>query len=192
MNAADFDTQFNRLTAHFHLPADASRETLAHDWFKALEHYHIDALEHAVTELTRTATDRYWPALGKITELIRNKIGRYDKFNGKCQTCHGSTWIEAWPVVWDKKLYEMFSRCPDCGVPAPEMKKPHPHARPATREEYEGWKDGTSYRDTMPDFAQAKPWKPGAREAHKAQMREMFDRLRRKLFPELYRGDDAA
>lgn len=34
----------------------------------------------------------------------------------------------------------------------------------------------------MPDFAHAKPWKPGAREAHKAEMREVFERLRLKLF----------
>lgn len=190
MNPAEFDDQFNRLTAHFHLPTDASRETIALDWLKALEHHHIDAFEHAVTEITRTSTERFWPALGKITEIINTRKSRYDKTPGRCATCHGSTWIEAWPVVYDGKLYEMFARCPDCGVPAPEMKKPHPHARPATKEEYEAWRAGDVMRDTMPEFAKAKAWKPGAREAHKAEMREMFDGLRRKLFPELYREAD--
>lgn len=193
MTPAEFDDQFNRLTAHFHLPADASRETLALDWLRAVEHHHIDALDAAVTELIRTERDRFWPALGKVIGLIQARKSRYDQTPGRCQTCHGSTWIEAWPVVYDGRLYEMFARCPDCGVPAPPMKTPHPYARPATKEAYEAWKDGEAMRDTMPEGAKAKPWKPGAREKHKAEMRAMFDQLRRKLFPELYRsGDDAA
>lgn len=190
MNPADFDTQFNRLTAHFHLPMDASRETLALDWLKAVEHYHVDALERAVTELIRTEQDRYWPALGKLLTLIQARFDRYSRSHGRCGTCHGSTWVEAWPVVWDGRMYEMFSRCPDCGIPAPEMKKPHPGARPATKNEYEDWKAGHFARDTMPEFAKAKPWKSeAALIEHKAAMREMFDRLRMKLFGS---QDDAA
>lgn len=190
MTPAQFDDQFNRLTAHFHLPVDASRETLALDWLKAVEHYHVDALERAVTELIRTEQDRFWPALGKLLTLIKARIGRYDKTHGKCATCHGNTWIEAWPVVWDGRLYEMYTRCPDCGIPAPQMKTPHPSARPATKDEYENWRHGEAMRDTMPEFAKAKPWKSeAARLEHKAAMREMFDRLRLKLFGS---GNEAA
>ena len=182
MTSAEFDRQFARLASHFLLPMDESRDTIAADWMKALAHYHVDALDHAVTEMIRTAQDRYWPPLGKVLGLITSRLGRYDRTHGKCETCHGSTWIEAWPVVWDGKLYEMHARCPDCGVPAPEMKKPHPGARPATKLEYEEWKSGRYARDTMPEFAKAKPWKPGAKEAHTAEMREFFDQLRVKLF----------
>lgn len=39
MNAAGFDEQFNRVAAHFHLPTDSSRETVAMEWFRAVEHY---------------------------------------------------------------------------------------------------------------------------------------------------------
>jgi hypothetical protein len=35
----------------------------------------------------------------------------------------------------------------------------------------------------MPAWAQAKPWKPGQREAHQAEMRAFFARLERKIFP---------
>jgi hypothetical protein len=190
MTPAEFDVQFNRLTAHFHLPADASRETLVLDWLKAVEHFHVEALERAVTELIRTEQDRFWPALGKLLALIHSRMGRYDRTHGRCQTCHGATWLEAWPVVWDGRLYEMFARCPDCGVPAPEMKKPHPGARAATKEEYANWRSGEFARDTMPEWAKAKPWKSeAARMEHTAAMRDTFERLRIKLFGS---GEDAA
>jgi len=192
MNAADFDTQFDRLTGHFHLPVDAKRETVAIDWFKAVEHYHADALERAVTELIRSAQDRYWPALGKLLTAIQSRFDKYERTSGKCGTCHGNTWIEAWPLVYDGRLYEMHSRCPDCGIPAPEMKKPNPHARPATKTEYEEWKALRFSRDTMPEWAKAKPWKSeAARLNHRAEMRAQFERLGRKLFPHMY-GNDAA
>lgn len=183
MNAAEFDTQFNRLTTHFHLPVDSSRETIGMDWFKAVEHYHVDAFDRAVTELIRKEQDRFWPALGKVLGLIQSRMGKYDRTHGKCATCHGATWVEAWPVIWCGNLYEMYSRCPDCGVPAPEMKKPHPSARPATKNEYEDWKAGHFARNSMPPGLEAKPWKSEeARLAHKAAMREMFEKLRIRLF----------
>ena len=121
MNAFDFDAQFSRLTAHFHLPADGSRETIAGDWFKALEHYHVDALEHAVTDIIRGAQDRFWPPLGKVREIIKGRISGIEKFGGTCHTCDGSTWVDAWPMRNESGLvYTFMSRCPDCGVPVPQ------------------------------------------------------------------------
>lgn len=181
MNAADFDAQFSRLTAHFHLPADASRETLAMDWFRALEHHHIDALDAAITELTRTATDRYWPALGKITELIRARQGRYDRAHGKCDTCHGATWIPAQAWKSNGMIYDGLQRCPDCGIPAPQDINRR-GARELTATEAQAHYSGQR-EDYMPDFAKAKPWKSeAARLEHKRAMREAFERLRIKLF----------
>jgi len=182
VNAADFDTQFNRLTQHFHLPTDGTRETLAMDWFKAVEHYHVDALERAVTELTRTSQDRFWPALGKVLTLIQSRIDRYERTSGKCQTCHGSTWIESAPFKANGMIYEgVCIRCPDCGTPAPPYTPPA-HRKGLTSSEYAQWAQGDHERDYMPEFAKAKPWKPESLSKHKAEMHAMFERLRIKLF----------
>lgn len=121
MNAADWDGQFNRIGMHFRLPADADRERVSLDWYHALEHYHVDAVERGITELVKDAEDTYWPALGKLVALIRGRIAGMEKFGGKCQTCHGSTWIEDWPhKTPEGMVYEYMQRCPDCGVPAPQ------------------------------------------------------------------------
>ena len=185
MIPADFDTQFNRLTAHFHLPVDANRETLALDWLRSLEHYHVDALEHAVTVLIRTEQDRYWPALGKVLALVQARIDRYDKAPGKCGTCAGSTWIESWPMkTHDGRVYEYLQRCPDCGVPAPEV-KPKPHMTPLTKEEYARFKAGQWEHPPMPPGLEAKPRPAG----EQTEMREAMERLRVKLFGT---KDDAA
>lgn len=176
MNPAEFDDQFNRLTAHFHLPPDESRETLALDWLKALEHHHIDAFEHAVTELTKTATDRYWPALGKINEIIAGRRSRYDRTPGKCATCHGSTWIEAQPWKSNGIIYDGNQRCPDCGIPAPQS---HDHKRVhgLTPSEFHDHHAGRSRQNLMPPGLEAKhPEKPGNPE-----LRQMIAAFRAKF-----------
>jgi hypothetical protein len=177
MSAAEFDTQFGRLAAHFHLPADGTRDTLALDWLKALQHYHVDALDHAIDELIRTSEDRYWPALGKVIVLIKSRIDRYDRQHGKCGTCHGSTWIEAQPWKSNGIVYEGMQRCPDCGVPAPKMDE-HKVSQTISRVEYAEYKAGRYGRELMPPGMEAKP----TREGERTEMREFFDRLRLKLF----------
>lgn len=177
MNPADFDVQFNRLTAHFHLPVDASRETLALDWLKAVEHYHVDALEHAVTVLIRTEQDRFWPALGKLLTLVQARIGRYDRTPGKCGTCAGSTWIESWPMrTHDGLVYEYLQRCPDCGTPAPEM-KPQPFMSPLTKEEYGRFKAGHWEHPPMPLGLEAKPRPVGEQTEIRAAMARLYAKL---------------
>lgn len=155
MTGAEFDQQFARLAAHFHLPQDESRDTIAADWCAALKHYHVDALEHAVTELTRTATDRYWPALGKVMELIKARIGRYDKAQGKCATCHGSTWIEAQPWKSNGIVYEGVQRCPDCATPAPQTNE-RKTIQPLTSLEFHEYQKGRYGRELMPPGLEAK------------------------------------
>ncbi len=156
MNAAGFDEQFNRVAAHFHLPTDSSRETVAMEWFRAVEHYHIDALDHAVTHLIRQATDRFWPPLGKLLEIIRGRIAGMDKTRDKCATCHGSTWVDVWPYQVNGLVYTGVQRCPDCGVPAPEMPKENPYRKPLTKAEYQAYLAGTFGRSAMPDGTGAK------------------------------------
>ena len=121
MTSDEFESQFSRLTAHFHLPTDDSRDVIALDWLKALQHYHVDALDLAVTELTRTSEDRYWPALGKIVGLIKTRIDKYERAHGQCRTCEGSTWVDAGLMkTRDNRVYDFVRRCPDCGVPEPK------------------------------------------------------------------------
>jgi hypothetical protein len=177
MNAADFDTQFNRLTGHFHLPADSNRDLIALDWLKAVEHYHVDALDHAVTDLIRTAQDRFWPSLGKVLTIIRGRIGSMEK-TGACATCHGSSWIESAPFKANHMIYEgVCIRCPDCGIPAPQYSAPgHRHA--LTAAEYADWRRGDHERQYMPECLQAKPRPEGEVTEIKAAM----ERLRIKLF----------
>lgn len=176
MTPADFDVQFNRLTAHFHLPADANREALALDWLKAFEHYHVDALDHAITDVTRTAQDRFWPSLGKVLGIVRGRIAGMEK-TGKCTTCHGSTWIDSAPFKSNGMIYEnVVVRCPDCGVPAPQYAAPS-HREPLTASEYAAWRRSEDQPQYMPEPCQARPHSEAPPE-----LKAVFEKLRIKLF----------
>lgn len=181
MTPAQFDEQFNRLTQHFHLPLDTNRDTVAIEWLKAVEHYHVDALEHAVTELIRTAQDRYWPALGKLLTAVRSKFDKYDRA-GKCATCHGSGWLDSAPFKSNGMVYgNVCIRCGDCGIPAPEYQEPRGRS-PLTSQEFAQWRLRDTEPQYMPDGMAAKPWDEDARRAHKAAMLKAFEGLRIKLF----------
>jgi hypothetical protein len=183
MNAADFDTQFDRLTGHFHLPTDATRETVAQDWYEAIQGYDREIVEQSITTLIRSAQDRYWPPMGKLLELCRGKASSSVQ-SGKCATCHGSTWIDVAPFRSNGMIYEgAVIRCPDCRVPVPKYHAPS-HRHGLTAVEYREWSQGTDNRDYMPEGCKAKPWAPGAREAFKAEMLKAFTRLKIKLFGE--------
>lgn len=183
MSLQEFETQFGRLTAHFHLPADDSRDTLAIDWFKALEHYHVDAFDHAITELTKISQDRFWPPLGKVVGTIRARIDKYERAAGKCATCHGATWIESAPFKSNVMIYEnVVIRCPDCGIPAPQYTASD-RRQPLTSREYAEWRIGDDPKQFMPSGLEAKPWKSDdAREAHRAEMKAAFESLSQRLF----------
>lgn len=187
MSPADFDDQFNRLTGHFHLPVDVSRETVALDWLRAVQGYDAAIVEHAVTTLIRGAQDRFWPPLGRLLDLCRGRASGSDR-GGRCPTCAGSHWIDSAPFKSNGMIYEnVVIRCSDCGVPAPQYTAPS-HRDALTAIEYREWSEGTMGRDYMPEGCQAKPWKSeAARLQHQAEMRAGFEQLRRKLF-----GRDAA
>lgn len=188
MTLPEFDTQFSRLAGHFHMPTDASRETLAVDWFKAVQHYHVDALDYAITELIRTSEERFWPALGKVLKLIQTRFDKYARTNGKCATCHGSTWIESAPFKSNGMIYEnVVVRCPDCGIPAPQYSAPS-NREPLTSREYAEWKIGDAPRQYMPAGLEAKPRPEGERTEMKAAM----ERLRITLFGREHAKGDLA
>jgi hypothetical protein len=176
MSPAEFAEQFERLTAHFHLPTDGTRDTLAVDWLKALQHYHVDAFEHAVTQLTQTSTDRFWPALGRVLEVIKTRISRYDKFNGKCEGCGGSGWVEAPPFESNGLIYgNTVQRCLKCGIPEPQIESHR--RRSITSVQAHEYQAGRFGRDQMPAGLEAKhPEKPGNPE-----LRHMIAAFRAKF-----------
>lgn len=143
MNSAEFDRQFSRLAVHFHLPTDESRDTLQADWFAALQHYHVDALERGVTDLIRTHPDTFWPPLSKLLGAIKNKLAGMERTRATCDTCQGSSWIDAWPMKepGTNAVYEFMQRCSECGVPSPVVKE-RKHLVALTAAEYQQWKAG--------------------------------------------------
>lgn len=182
MTAAEFDTQFNRLTGHFHLPTDGHRDTISFDWYQAVKHYHVDALERGVTDLTRTAQDRFWPPLGRLTSAIKNRLAGMDRHPGKCATCHGAGWIDSAPFMSNRMIYaNVLQRCPDCGIPAPAYTEPS-NRQPLAAQAYRDWMNGDAPMNYMPEGQQGKPWDDDAKAAHKAQMLAAFTHLRLTLF----------
>lgn len=143
MTPAEFSKQWKRLKAAFRLPADLEPKEVEREWFRALEHHHVDAVDIGITKIIREAESTFWPALGLLVQAIRDRIASIGKVKGPCPTCHGSTWIEALPF-WANGgiLYEnVVERCPDCGVPKPQVY--HEADRtPLTAVEYAQWKRG--------------------------------------------------
>ena len=181
MNSAEFDTQFNRLKSHFHAPAEVDEVGI--DWFQALEHYHVDALERGVTHLIRLSTDRFWPALGKLREAIQGRMAGLALVHSKCMTCHGNGWIDTAPFFSNGLLYDnVVVRCPDCGKPAPEY-----HAsssrRALTAVEFAQWRSGElAQPNMMPEGLRAWPESAEERMKRVETTRMALDRLRVKLF----------
>ncbi len=177
MNPADFDDQFNRLTGHFHLPTDSSRETVAGDWYQAVKGYDVAVFERAVTTMTRSSQDRFWPPLGRVLDLCRGRAAG-NAPSGKCATCHGSTWIESAPFKSNGMIYaNTLLRCPDCGVPAPHYSVPS-HRDGLTAIEYQEWSQRQKQLDYMPDGMKAHPFAP----EDQSELRTAMDRLHLKIF----------
>lgn len=177
MSPAEFDGQFNRLTAHFHLPTESNRDQVALDWLKAVEHYHVDALDHGVTDLIRQSQDRFWPSLGKLLVIVRGRIAGMEKA-GKCATCHGSGWLDSAPFKANGMIYEnVVARCHDCGIPSPQYTAPS-HRQELTAHEYAEWGRKEHDRNYMPHGLEAKTRPEGEVTEIKAAM----ERLRIKLF----------
>ena len=179
MTSFEWDGQFDRLKTHFHLSGDVDAAKLGLDWYEALKHHHVDAVERGITDVIRNARETYFPPLGIVIESIRARLAGMDRERGKCSTCNGNSWIEAWPVMRWGLIYERNQRCPDCGVPAPEVKAQN--ERPLSKAEYEDYHEKRANRDVMPEWA--KPRKP-ADPAAVNEIREFMDNLRERLFPQ--------
>jgi len=187
MTFQEWQPQWARL-AHFHVSGDTDRGQLEAEWFAQLKHWHVDAVDHGVTKLIGGARDNFLPGLGLLKDHIQTRIGRYARTPGKCSTCHGSGWVDARPIKSNGMIYTQTARCPDCGIPAPQVESHGRYERPTDIEIHE-WQEGRYLRDTMPDGLKAKPWDDAKRATHKAQMMAAFEALRVKLFGH---GEDAA
>lgn len=147
MTAAEWKVQWKRLD-QFHVSADANRADVSAEWFRQLQHWHVDAIDHGITKLIGTAKDTFLPGLGLLKGFIQERVDRHDRTRDKCPTCQGTTWIEAAPWKSNSRIYTGFQRCPDCGVPAPEY-KPVGHREELTAVEYQAWRDGTFQEPAM-------------------------------------------
>lgn len=190
MTSAEFAPIFDRLTRNFRLPVSADapkqRAEMFADWFRQLQHYHVDAVEHGVRDLMRTETESFWPPVGKLLDAIKARLTRYDRQPGKCETCLGTTWIEARPWKSNAIVYEGLQRCPDCGVPAPQVDERR-NVHPVSDLEIHEYRAGRYGRDLMPDHAKAKhPEKPGNPE-----LKTWMEALRKKLFGHVESNDAA-
>jgi len=124
-------------------PVDAEqRGAVFADWFSALSHFAIEAVEHGVSDVIASKRDTFWPAVGEVRGRIEDRLRGVPKVSSRCQTCHGSSWVDAGPHKANGGLiYEPVMRCPDCGIPAP---KPIPGAsrlEPLNGVEYRAWAD---------------------------------------------------
>ena len=188
MTFQEWQPQWARL-AHFHISADQDRSRLEAEWFAQLRHLHVDAVDAGITLLIGHAKDNFLPGLGLLKDYIGQRMRRYDRQPGTCDTCGGSGWLEApafrvGPLVYSNNM----SRCQDCGIPAPKVEI-HKRREPLSDLERHEYAAGRYGRDQMPDGLKAKPWHPEARAQHTSAMRTMFDALKVKLFGS---RDDAA
>ena len=110
------------LRAGFRAPTSQPFEAVFEEWFGALESYASEDVAAGITLLVRQQANTYWPAIGELRTAIASATAGREK--PKCPTCHGSTWVDAPPYRANGgRLYEGVTRCPDCGVPPPNV--PH-------------------------------------------------------------------
>lgn len=173
MTMAEWGDQWARL-AQFRVSGDAKREDISGEWFAQLRHFHVDAVDHGVSQLIGSARDTFLPGLGALKECIQSRIDKYDRSNRGCQTCHGSTLIDAQPWMSNGIIYDGLTRCPDCGVPAPPAPY-RPGMRALSLHEVQTHQSAPQY-DYMPDGMKAKPGREAPSDA-----RSVFTKLRSKL-----------
>lgn len=92
------------------------------EWFLAFGALPLDDVDAAVSRLVRGRASSFWPTPGELSDHLQAvRAGRSERAN-LCPTCHGTTWIESHP--WRAnggQVYEGVRRCPDCGVPPPDL-----------------------------------------------------------------------
>jgi hypothetical protein len=87
--------------------------------------------------------------------------------------------VEAWPMrSREGHVYEFMSRCPDCGVPAPQGGTSTFGLTALSKSEYHQYQTGDWVHPPMPDGLGARPRPNG----DPALMQDAMSRLRLKLF----------
>lgn len=177
MTLIEWKAQWKRLD-QFRVNGDASREQVSAEWFAQLKHLHVDAVDHGITQLIGNAKDTFLPGLGLLKDFIQTRFDKYQRTDGKCATCHGSTWIESAPFKSNGMIYSSVCiRCPDCGIPAPSYSEPN-QRKGLTSREFAEWRMNDHPRQYMPEAQQSKP-RP---EGEVTEMKAAMERLRIQLF----------
>lgn len=180
MTAAEWSQQWKRLD-QFRVSAEADRKEVEAEWFAQLRHHHVEAVEHGITQLIGAAKDTFLPGLGLLKDFIQQRFDKYQRTDGKCQTCHGSTWIESAPFKSNGMIYRADIRCPDCGVPQPNYSTPS-NRQALTHREFAEFRLNDHDRQYMPIEQRAKH-----PNTVNPEMKAAAERLRVTLF-----GKDAA
>jgi len=149
MSPQEWKVQWRRMDNQFKASSGADVDALSQEWFAQLKHYHVDAVEAGITTLIGQATDTFWPALGKLKQAIQTRISGLQRTKATCETCKGSSWVEATPWKNSGRVYTGFVRCPDCAVPPP-IYQPNSHREELTASEFQAWRDGTFPEPAMP------------------------------------------
>lgn len=175
MTPAEWGAQWRRLDQ---FRVSGERSEVSAEWFAQLKHYHVDAVDYGITQLIGQAKDTFLPGLGLLKDFIQARFDRYQRTDGKCATCHGSTWVDAPPFMENGMICaNAVVRCPDCGIPAPAYTAPSSR-RPLTAREYAEWRLNDHPKQYMPEGLQAKP-----RPASEAtEIKQAMAKLRVKLF----------
>ncbi len=175
MTVAEWGSQWTRLN-QFNTRGDVDRDQLSGEWFAQLKHFHVDAVDHGITQLIGHAKDNFLPGLGLLKDFIQARLGRYDKTPGKCGSCGGSGWVDASPFKSNGLVYaNTVARCQVCGIPAPQIE---PSRRePLTELQQHEYLAGRYGRSQMPPGLEARhPDKPGNPE-----LRQMIAGFRAKF-----------
>lgn len=171
MTPHEWKAEWRRLD-HFRAGGDGDRGALEAEWFAQLRHYHVDAVHDGITKLIGHAKDTFLPGLGLLKDFIQQRFDKYERTSGKCQTCHGSSWVDA-PLFRSNGLIyaNALQRCPDCGIPAPTGDVNQRRERVSELHTHE-YLAGRFGREQMPEGLQAKhPDRPGNPEMKAAMAR---------------------
>jgi hypothetical protein len=180
MTSSEWKAQWARLN-HLHVSAETDRGKLSGEWFAQLAHHHVEAVEHGITQLIGGTKDNFLPGLGLLKDHIQTRFDKYQRTDGKCQTCHGSTWIDSAPFKSNGMIYRADMRCPDCGVPQPNYNAPS-NRQPLTHREFAEFRLNDHDRQYMPIEQRAKH-----PNTVNPEMKAQAEKLRVTLF-----GKDAA
>lgn len=179
MTFIEWEGQWARLN-QFHTRGDVDRDTLSAEWFAQLKHYHVDAVDHGITQLIGGARDNFLPGLGLLKDHIKTRLARYDRTPGKCGECGGSGWVDAPPFKSNGLVYaNVVTRCLVCGIPAPQIEA-NPRREPLTELQAHEYRARRYGRQQMPEGLEDKhPEKAGLPE-----LRQMIAGFRAKFVSE--------